>query len=146
MQRVPLGLSQVEQGRLYQLERLAYYVTRGQRRRELLRRWRAAVNLVVFVIELQKVTWRRVFGWVAEWHSTSREVVSFVGQVAGGQVAWAEDDHRERAFALWQRRCHLQETQPRSVDICHLAIFTVNGARHTAQLGTANVATDSADT
>ena len=142
MQRTPLHLSP------YFVSR-AYYLTRRQRRRELLRRWRAAVNLVVFVIELQKITWRRVSGWVVEWHSTSREIVSFVGQ-----VAWADaDDHRERAFALWQRRCHLQETQPRSVDICHLAIFTRNGAllwdwreRYTAQLGTATVATDSADT
>ena len=72
----------VEQGRLAYFENRAYYLTRRQRRRELLRRWRAAVKLVVFVIELQKITRRRVPGWVTEWYRTSRVIVSFVGRVA----------------------------------------------------------------
>ena len=133
----------MEQGRLAYFENRAYYLTRRQRRRELLRRWRAAVNLVVFVIELQKITWRRILGWVSEWHSTSGEIVSFLGRVAVFHLD--ADDHHERAFALWQRRCHLLETQPWSVDIDHHAIFTLNGVRHTAQLGTAAVATYFAD-
>ena len=149
MQRIPLGVSQAEQGRLDQLESLAYFLTRRQRRRLLRRRWRAAVILVVFVIELQKITWRRVSGWVTEWYRTSRELVSFVGQ-----VAWANaDDHHERASALWQRRHHLQETQPRSVDIYHFAVFTRDGVllwdwreRYTARLESTDVTTDSADT
>ena len=149
MQRVPLGSPQGVQGRLDQLEHLAYCLTRRQRRRLLFRRWRAAVNLIVFVLELQKRTWLRVSGWVTEWYRTSRELVSFVLQ-----VAWANaDDHRERAIALCQRRRHLQESQPRSVDIYHFAVFTRDGAllwdwreRYTARLEAADVTTAPADT
>ena len=84
---------------------------------KLLRKWRVAVYLVIFVIVIQKRAHLKVIRWTAAWLKCTNDFVELVQYLAQAEY----DNHywlvRERARVLWRTRRWLRESQPRGVRV-----------------------------